>query len=194
LDVDLMPMVLSAEERSEGDCLRVAVAQAYGGVHDFGYHDTPADDQNGTDPTGQQQRWEAWSLERGLRWWTSFELAPVQMAAWIGQVDSRTHPGALHAIPFHHEQPILPEPTTFADVSIDDVRDARWLLPAGVAMPAGRLRRIVRPEPGRPVGIFWQVEIEGMGGTTWRRAELGTSQGAPGPNRAERRAGRNRRR
>jgi hypothetical protein len=98
----------------------------------------------------------------------------------------------MHAIPFHREQPILPKPTTsYGDVSFDDVRDARWLLPAGVAMAPGRLRRIVRPQPGKPAWVFCRVETEG--GSTHRRAELTIGQGALGPNRAAKRAARKRR-
>jgi len=73
--------------------------------------------------------------------------------------------------------------SNFGDVSINDVLYATWLLPAGVAMPPGRLRRIVRPLPGQPAGILYQVETEG--GSTHRRAELG--QPTPPPSWAGRR-------
>lgn len=158
----LTGFTLTAEERSAGDCMRVAVTQCYGAVHDFTYQDTPdlaiVDEDGGLRPGSEQQVvWEAWALERGLRWWMSYELAPVHLAAWIGSVDSRGYPGAEHAIAFSREKPLVPdEGTAYGDVTVKDVRVARWLLPAGVGMPAGRMRRIERPHGGEPRGIVAQ--------------------------------------
>lgn len=153
-------------QRIDGDCLRVAVAEAYG----LSYTDTPP--VSGYDAE-QQSTWQTWAAARGLRWWCSFEFAPVHLDAWIGHVPSLDGPGYHHAIAFGGEEPRgLRDGSNFADASIADVREAKWLLPAGVAMPPGRLRRIEHRQAGKPGGVHYQAPYEDGSGSTWVQAPV----------------------
>lgn len=157
-----MPTI-DGERRSAGDCLRVAVAVAYG----LPYDDTPAHDTAAElpmhEPLASGGSWDDWAVARGLRWCWSWEAAPIFMDRWIAVVDSRGV-GTLHAVVMQRDRLLLDpsqgHPAAYTSVRPTDVRRAMWLLPAGAPdRLTGRCWRIPYPEdtPLREPGVHRQA-------------------------------------
>lgn len=153
---------MTATMRSPGDCLRVAVAVAYG----MPYDETPAhnagDEMEGpmNERLASGGSWEAWALARGLRWCWSWTAAPIFMERWIAVVDSRG-PGTLHAVAMERDRLLLDanegHPAAYTSVHPTDVRRAMWLEPSGAPDRfCGRCWRIPNPEetPLRGPGVY----------------------------------------
>lgn len=137
--------IIAAAERTEGDCLRMAVTSAYSALYGFSYADTPAIHPH---EAAWQREWERWATDRDLKWWASYEWAPIHRKVWIATVDSLTNPGVLHAVAMNGAR-LFFDPNTvdrYTHVGPPDVRMAQWLLPAGQPpLTGGPCWRITRP-------------------------------------------------
>ena len=127
-----MGLRLEAEafKRSDNDCLRAAISYAY----NVPYADTPDLDPLKARPPGpgrkgvQELAWRRWATERGLKWWSSDELAPVGVSRWIASVPSK-YAGCTHAVVMEADHLLYDPAGTWTEVRQSDVRQARMLLP-----------------------------------------------------------------
>ena len=111
--------------RTDNDCLRVAVSQAYA----IAYADTPSFVPDPRDDPGKQRAvWEAWAAERGLRWWGGDRFAPFTASRWIACVPSRVHPDCTHALAMTFDRLLFPT-SEWPEVRQADIRQAFMLLP-----------------------------------------------------------------
>lgn len=151
---------INGEQRTPGDCLRVAVAVAYG----LDYATTPAHDTVAELPMNTVlaggSSWEGWALANGMRWAWSWEVAPICLPRWIAVVDSRGV-GTLHALAMEHDRLLLDpndgHQSAYRSVHPTQIRRAMWLLPADAPDRfRGRGWCIVNPEntPLRQPGVL----------------------------------------
>lgn len=128
---------INGADRSPGDCLRVAVAVAYG----VPYNETP-NPEIGGDSAAFWDAWFSWHPP-GFEWWKSSEFAPTAYPAWVAGVDQ---PGqdpdaprlSYHAVPMSRDR-LLVDPARwqgsgthyYREVRPSDVRHALMLVPAG---------------------------------------------------------------
>lgn len=130
--------------RPRNDCVRLAVAHAYG----FAYDDTPTVDPMAVPHSVWDAAWRDWATARGLRWWASREWAPVGLRRWIASVDTlNSAPGghAFHAVVMEYGHLLLDPDGQRVAVGPADVRAAKFLLPIGETPDVGAVRPITNP-------------------------------------------------
>lgn len=130
-------------EAITGDCLRQAVAFAYG----IPLEELPAASGTETPPAEFWEAWRGWASSRGLGIWSGRNTAPIRLRRWIAMVD-RPIPDACHSVVMEGERMIYDPSNLYERIGPNDVRAALAFLPPDAAIP-GPAWRLPRPLPDR---------------------------------------------